>query len=500
VFDLITDDDTDHVVMEYVPGPSLHALLAGSPMPVAEAVRIATEIADGLAYAHQQGVVHRDLKLENILISIDGQPKIADFGIARRTPVAAAGDHIGHDSVTRDGFVVGTSRAMSPEQIQGLDIDARSDLFSFGVMLYELVTGTSPFAAHVDAMTILRVLGERQPPACTVRTDVPRALSDLIDHLLEKAPAERPESAAEVRDRLCRVLDRHPPPRPEPRELPRTRERWSTGAAARAVAVEFAVERSATASAGLVAARRYADMPLAAANGSGEHDRPARDHEIRRLLGSWRADQTPSAGVPLTEPVYGRFPSAPRNLKSKIQAPFVLAEIRALRSSVFKKSPEIQNALAVADRVEQAYDLSRADLFIPAFETWCAILEPFAMTVLTGTLRRIGYEIFPQYVSILGVPGPEVRTAMDLRKPADLVRVICDAYSKCVVGTDAGTLLCKTTGPRITVTDSTFMPCQLQIGVFLGAGKLTGLFRDGALTEKTCRVRGDRVCVYEFAF
>ncbi|HEX7842461.1 MAG TPA: serine/threonine-protein kinase, partial [Kofleriaceae bacterium] len=118
VFDLITEDDIDHVVMEYVPGPSLHALLAGNPMPIGEAVRIATEIADGLAYAHQQGVVHRDLKLENILISVDGQPKIADFGIARRTAVAAVGDHAGHDSVTRDGIVVGTSRAMSPEQIQ----------------------------------------------------------------------------------------------------------------------------------------------------------------------------------------------------------------------------------------------------------------------------------------------------------------------------------------------------------------------------------------------
>ena len=155
--------------------------------------------------------------------------------------------------------------------------------------------------------------------------------------------------------------------------------------------------------------------------------------------------------MPLTCLGAGRYPSAPRNLRSKIQAPFVLAEIRALRSSVFKKSPEIQSALAVADKVEQAYDLTRADLFIPAFETWCAILEPFAMTVLTGTLRRIGYEIFPQYVSILGIPAPNVNVAMDLKKPADLVKVICDAYSKCVIGIDAGTLACKTVGARVTV-------------------------------------------------
>ncbi|HEX7837052.1 MAG TPA: hypothetical protein VF469_06285, partial [Kofleriaceae bacterium] len=233
-----------------------------------------------------------------------------------------------------------------------------------------------------------------------------------------------------------------------------------------------------------------------------EHDRPAmsRDLEMQRLLGAWRADQRqgPAAASVDVGPV--RYPSAPRSLKSKIQAPFVLAEIRALRSSVFKKSPEIQSALAVADKVEQAFDLTRADLFIPALETWCAILEPFAMTVLTGTLRRIGYEIFPQYVSILGIPKPNVRAAMDLKKPADLVRVICEAYSKCVVGADAGTLMCKSMGTRATVTDTTFMPCQLQMGVFLGAGKLTGLFPDTALIEKGCRVRGDRACVYEFAF
>jgi len=89
---------------------------------------------------------------------------------------------------------------------------------------------------------------------------------------------------------------------------------------------------------------------------------------------------------------------------------------------------------------------------------------------------------------------------MDLKKPADLVRVICDAYSKCVVGLDAGMLLFRQTGVRMTVTDSTFIPCQLQMGVFLGAGKLTGLFPDTALTETSCRLRGDRTCVYEFAF
>jgi hypothetical protein len=194
------------------------------------------------------------------------------------------------------------------------------------------------------------------------------------------------------------------------------------------------------------------------------------------------------------------FPLDRRNVRAKIQAPFVLAEIRALRASIFKKTQEVQTALAIADRVEQSYDLHRAELFIPAGDTWCAILDPFAMTVLTGTLRRIGYEIFPQYVSILGIQPGNVKTAMDIKVPADLVRTICEAYSRCVVGEDAGMLAPEVQGSTVVVTDTTIIPCQLQMGVFLGAGKLTGLFRENVLVEKRCRNKGDSVCSYEFVF
>jgi len=194
------------------------------------------------------------------------------------------------------------------------------------------------------------------------------------------------------------------------------------------------------------------------------------------------------------------YPLGRKNLNAKIQAPFVLAEIRALRTSIFKKSPEVQRALVIADQVEQTYDLSRADLFIPAAETWCALLEPLEMTILTGTLRRVGYEIFPQYVSILGIPAPGVKAAMQLQTGADLVRRICGAYNDCVVGADAGSLVPEIVGASASVTDTTFMPCQLQMGVFLGAGRLTGLIRENALVETRCRLKGDSACVYEFAF
>ena len=192
------------------------------------------------------------------------------------------------------------------------------------------------------------------------------------------------------------------------------------------------------------------------------------------------------------------YPSDHKGLDATIQAPFVLAEIRALHSSIFKSSPEVQRAIAIADKIEQAYDLQRADLFIPALETFCAVLEPFAMTILTGTMRRVGYEIFPQYVSILGIPAANVKAAMDIKVPTDLVRLICAAYTTCVVGADAGALTPEIMGSTAVVTDTTFMPCQLQMGVFLGAGKLTGLFRENALVERRCRSKGDSACVYDF--
>jgi eukaryotic-like serine/threonine-protein kinase len=232
VFDLPSEGGADHIVMEYVAGTTLRRLLEQGPLPVSEGLRIALALAEGLACAHRHGVVHRDLKSENVLLTADGDPKIADFGIARQPPGA------GEETLTAEGAVLGTYRVMSPEQARGEPTDARSDLFALGVLLYEMFTGRSPFLAANGLATMQRVLHHRPSPASEIDPGISGALSELIDHLLEKEPVLRPRDAGEVADRLralgagtgageptLQAPDRRTPPAPSPPAPPRRRGR-----------------------------------------------------------------------------------------------------------------------------------------------------------------------------------------------------------------------------------------------------------------------------------
>jgi len=173
-----------YIVFEYVDGANLKEVLERSgPLPVARAVQLAVEIADGLAFAHEQGLVHRDVKPQNVLLTPEGDAKVTDFGIARSLDVERA--------VTQTGTVLGTSSYLSPEQASGLPTTPATDVYSLGVVLYELLTGELPFSGGSLVEVAMRHVHERPPDLRRKRPDAPLRLAAAVDRALAKDPADR---------------------------------------------------------------------------------------------------------------------------------------------------------------------------------------------------------------------------------------------------------------------------------------------------------------------
>jgi eukaryotic-like serine/threonine-protein kinase len=181
--------DRHYIVMENCGGGTLAARRADGPMPPDRVIAIGQAICQALDYAHRHEVVHRDIKPENVLITEDGTLKVGDFGIAKAA--FTAGD------ITSTGAILGTVAYISPEQAQGEEPDARSDIYALGVLLYELLTGRPPFQAETQIATAMQHVREAPPRPRSIRADVPRALDAVIMRALEKDPDRRYRSAAE---------------------------------------------------------------------------------------------------------------------------------------------------------------------------------------------------------------------------------------------------------------------------------------------------------------
>ena len=206
-YDTGEDDGVAYIVMELVHGITLRQLIdRDGAVPVDEAAAIAYQVADALSVAHARGLVHRDVKPGNVLVQPDGRVKVTDFGIAK------AADSTG-DELTRTGMVVGTARYLAPEQVDGRVVDERVDIYSLGLVLYEMLCGKAPFEADTDIATAVARLTSPPRPISLECPAVPSGLEHVIDRALTKDPSDRWPSALAFRDALGPFRADGPPSR-----------------------------------------------------------------------------------------------------------------------------------------------------------------------------------------------------------------------------------------------------------------------------------------------
>ena len=198
VYDIGTQDSSPYIVSELLEGESLRERLRSGPLALRKAVDYALQIARGLAAAHDRGIVHRDLKPENIFITRDARVKLLDFGLAKLTHPDSAGNSETRTIQSNAGTVLGTVGYMAPEQVRGKTADARSDLFAFGAVLYEMISGKRAFHGETAADTMSAILHGEPPELTETNRNVPPALERIVRHCLEKNPEERFHSAHDL--------------------------------------------------------------------------------------------------------------------------------------------------------------------------------------------------------------------------------------------------------------------------------------------------------------
>jgi tRNA A-37 threonylcarbamoyl transferase component Bud32/dienelactone hydrolase len=198
IFEIAEEEDKPFIAMEYVEGQSLKAKMEKAPLELDEVLDIASQVAEGIEEAHKKGIIHRDIKSANIMVTDKGQAKIMDFGLAKVK---------GGTLLTREGTTLGTVAYMSPEQARGQEVDHRSDIWSLGVVLYEMLSGTLPFMGNREASILYSVVHEEPKPLKQIKTDLPPALQRIIDRALKKKPELRYSSAGEMLNDLKKYQD-----------------------------------------------------------------------------------------------------------------------------------------------------------------------------------------------------------------------------------------------------------------------------------------------------
>lgn len=301
VHDIDTIDGTDFIVMEYVAGQPLSALLR-SGISVGDAIRIAIPIADALDRAHVAGIVHRDLKPANVVVAADGTVKVLDFGLAKLVQSPETG-HEDETATERSiaGFSSrpgteggGTPGYMAPEQAAGGDVDSRSDVFSFGAMLYEMVTGRRAFKGPSVAATLTKVSSEEPTPPRDLTPDVPKELERLILRCLRKLPERRLQHMAEAKVELLDLQEARKAPVPQPvsGRRPRLQRRWL--GAGFLVALAMAISALIPRPGNDAALPPMRVVPLTASRGI--EATPAFSPDGNRMAFAWDGERLPDEG------------------------------------------------------------------------------------------------------------------------------------------------------------------------------------------------------------
>src|SRR4051812_6358396 len=213
IYEVGNDNGEQFIAMELLEGKSLDQQIGGQPVKNATLLKYGIQIADALDAAHARGIIHRDIKPANIFVTDKGQVKMLDFGLAKHMEhqslmetASIAGGRVAPENLTSPGSTVGTIAYMSPEQARGEEIDTRSDLFSFGTVLYEMATGRQPFAGNSSALIFEAILNRVPAPPIVHNPDVPAELERIIHKALEKDRAMRCQTAAEIGADLRRLL------------------------------------------------------------------------------------------------------------------------------------------------------------------------------------------------------------------------------------------------------------------------------------------------------
>ena len=249
IFSIEESGGTRFLAMELVEGESLDALLASGGLPLSRFFDIAVPLSEALSAAHERGIVHRDLKPGNVMVTREGRVKVLDFGLAKREPAESDPDLCNTPTESRaeltgEGQVFGTVAYMSPEQARGGKVDARSDVFSLGVLLYQMLTGQRPHQGSSAVDIISSILRDKPPSVTDLRADVPPHLARVLRRCLEKDPRDRYQTSRDVfnelRELRAETSPASPAPAPRPAAAPAARAAWKRPASVAAAAILLA--------------------------------------------------------------------------------------------------------------------------------------------------------------------------------------------------------------------------------------------------------------------